>query len=171
MGDKGRLVINIPENKEFLELLKSTFWKAGYCEQVIIYMNVGASDFFMSGKYLYFKSPDATLQVHDAFPVDSLFNFFIQEYAVVSIEDFFDQNDRDAWLKFTANEGIQVVGDNLRVTKPKQITKAVFEKSCNCLLLKVNQISLVTKFLQRTQSNVWGMMVYHLSEETDCFHC
>lgn len=67
---------------------------------------------------------------------------------VVSIEDPFDQDDWEAWQKFTANAGIQVVGDDLTVTNPKRISKAVSEKSCNCLLLKVNQIGSVTESLQ-----------------------
>lgn len=69
-------------------------------------------------------------------------------FSVVSIEDPFDQDDWEAWQKFTASAGIQVVGDDLTVTNPKRIAKAVSEKSCNCLLLKVNQIGSVTESLQ-----------------------
>lgn len=67
---------------------------------------------------------------------------------MVSIEDPFDQDDWEAWQKFTGSAGIQVVGDDLTVTNPKRISKAVAEKSCNCLLLKVNQIGSVTESLQ-----------------------
>lgn len=67
---------------------------------------------------------------------------------MVSIEDPFDQDDWAAWKKFTAGTDIQVVGDDLTVTNPKRIAKAVEEKSCNCLLLKVNQIGTVTESLQ-----------------------
>ena len=89
---------------------------------------------------------------------------------MVSIEDPFDQDDWGAWSKFTASAGIQVVGDDLTVTNPKRIAKAVNEKSCNCLLLKVNQIGSVTKSLQAcklAQSNGWGVMVSHHSGETE----
>lgn len=68
--------------------------------------------------------------------------------AVVSIEDPFDQDDWAAWSKFTANVGIQIVGDDLTVTNPKRIERAVEEKACNCLLLKVNQIGSVTEAIQ-----------------------
>lgn len=67
---------------------------------------------------------------------------------VVSIEDPFDQDDWAAWSKFTANVGIQIVGDDLTVTNPKRIERAVEEKACNCLLLKVNQIGSVTEAIQ-----------------------
>lgn len=68
--------------------------------------------------------------------------------SVVSIEDPFDQDDWEAWTKFTANVGIQIVGDDLTVTNPKRIERAVEEKACNCLLLKVNQIGSVTEAIQ-----------------------
>lgn len=67
---------------------------------------------------------------------------------VVSIEDPFDQDDWQAWTSFTGTTDIQVVGDDLTVTNPKRISKAVEEKACNCLLLKVNQIGSVTESLQ-----------------------
>lgn len=67
---------------------------------------------------------------------------------VVSIEDPFDQDDWKAWTNFTASTNIQVVGDDLTVTNPERISKGVAEKSCNCLLLKVNQIGSVTESLQ-----------------------
>ncbi|KFO95059.1 Alpha-enolase, partial [Calypte anna] len=89
---------------------------------------------------------------------------------VVSIEDPFDQDDWAAWKKFTASAGIQVVGDDLTVTNPKRIAKAVEEKACNCLLLKVNQIGSVTESLQAcklAQSSGWGVMVSHRSGETE----
>ena len=89
---------------------------------------------------------------------------------MVSIEDPFDQDDWGAWQKFTASAGIQVVGDDLTVTNPKRIAKAASEKSCNCLLLKVNQIGSVTESLQAcklAQSNGWGVMVSHRSGETE----
>lgn len=66
----------------------------------------------------------------------------------MSIEDPFDQDDWEAWTKFTASTSIQVVGDDLTVTNPKRIAKGVAEKSCNCLLLKVNQIGSVSEAIQ-----------------------
>ncbi len=68
--------------------------------------------------------------------------------AVVSIEDPFDQDDWAAWTNFTGSTDIQIVGDDLTVTNPNRISKAVQEKACNCLLLKVNQIGSVTESLQ-----------------------
>lgn len=70
------------------------------------------------------------------------------KHTVVSIEDPFDQDDWAAWTKFTNSTAIQVVGDDLTVTNPSRIAKAVEEKACNCLLLKVNQIGTVSESLR-----------------------
>ncbi|KAM7326281.1 hypothetical protein ACRRTK_014759 [Alexandromys fortis] len=59
VGDVGRFVPNILENKEALALLKNTIGKAGYTDQAVIGMDVASSEFFRSGKYgLDFKSPE-----------------------------------------------------------------------------------------------------------------
>ncbi|KAK7822020.1 hypothetical protein U0070_006569 [Myodes glareolus] len=58
VGDVGRVVPNIPENKEALRLLKNAIGKTGYLDQAGIGMDVAASEFFRFGKHdLDFKSP------------------------------------------------------------------------------------------------------------------
>lgn len=80
-------------------------------------------------------------------PIVSLTFVFLCLSVVVSIEDPFDQDDWQAWTNFTGSTTIQVVGDDLTVTNPTRIKKAVSVKACNCLLLKVNQIGSVTESL------------------------
>ncbi|EGW05056.1 Alpha-enolase [Cricetulus griseus] len=102
--DEGGFTPNILENKEALELGKNAIGKAGYTDQVVNSMDVAISEFFRSGKYdLGFKSsddPSTPGQLAD------LYKSYIQEYPVVSIEDPFDQDDWEAWKKFTASAGI-----------------------------------------------------------------
>ncbi|XP_074056024.1 enolase-like [Macrotis lagotis] len=167
VGDEGGFAPNIQENKEALELL---IGKAGYTDEVVIGMDVAASEFFQSGKYdLDFKSPNPNRYISPA-KLGDLYKSFIRDYPVVSIEDHFDQDYWAAWKNFTETTGIQVVGDDLTVTNPKHIEKAVNEKVYNCLLLKVNQIGSMTKSLQvckLAQSTGWGVMVSHCSGETE----
>lgn len=56
------------------------------------------------------------------------------------------------------------------MTNPKRIEQAIAKKSCNALLLKVNQIGSVTeaiKACQISQAAGWGVMVSHRSGETE----
>ena len=73
---------------------------------------------------------------------------FISNYPIVSIEDGFDQDDWGAWEGFMRNTNIQLVGDDLTVTNPTRIQKAIDTKACNALLLKVNQIGTITESIK-----------------------
>lgn len=67
-------------------------------------MEVAASEFFWSGKYdLDFKSPNDPSRYFMSDELANLYKPFIKDYPVVSIEDPFDQDDWEAWQKFTAN--------------------------------------------------------------------
>uniref|UniRef100_A0A8C9TJH0 Beta-enolase n=1 Tax=Scleropages formosus TaxID=113540 RepID=A0A8C9TJH0_SCLFO len=171
VGDEGGFAPNILQNNEALELLKVAIAKAGYSDQVIIGMDVAASEFFKAGKYdLDFKSPDDPKRHITGEQLGELYKSFVKKYPVQSIEDPFDQDDWEQWAKFTASVDIQVVGDDLTVTNPKRIQQAVERKACNCLLLKVNQIGSVTESIracQLAQSSGWGVMVSHRSGETE----
>ncbi|XP_041062617.1 enolase 1a, (alpha) isoform X1 [Carcharodon carcharias] len=171
VGDEGGFAPNILENKEALELLKVAIDKAGYSDKVVIGMDIAASEFFRDGKYdLDFKSPPNPNRYVTHDKLIELYLSFSKNYPVVSIEDPFDQDDWAAWTQFTGQAKIQVVGDDLLVTNPTRIAKAIEEKACNCLLLKVNQIGTVTESIEAcklAQSNGWGVMVSHRSGETE----
>merc|ERR1712137_1060329 len=90
----------------------------------------------------------------------------------ISIEDPFDQDDWNAYNRFTAEigEAVQVVGDDLLVTNPKRVQQGIDGKACNALLLKVNQIGSVTESIEAANLSMsagWGVMVSHRSGETD----
>merc|ERR1719419_1478444 len=172
VGDEGGFAPNILNNEEGLELLKTAIENAGYTGRIKIGMDVAASEFCKDGKYdLNFKdegsSPDTYLSSEQLFEV---YNGFIQNYPVVSIEDAFDQDDWQAWSDMTSRVSIQLVGDDLLVTNPKRVKDGIDRKACNCLLLKVNQIGSVTEAIEAckmSQKNGWGVMVSHRSGETE----
>ncbi|CAH9107426.1 unnamed protein product [Cuscuta europaea] len=67
-------------------------------------------------------------------------------------------------------EKVQIVGDDLLVTNPKRVAKAIEGKSCNALLLKVNQIGTVTESIEAVKMSKragWGAMTSHRSGETE----
>uniref|UniRef100_A0A8C8F0B8 phosphopyruvate hydratase n=1 Tax=Oncorhynchus tshawytscha TaxID=74940 RepID=A0A8C8F0B8_ONCTS len=168
--DKMMIEMDGTENKS-LELIKTAIEKAGFIDKVVIGMDVAASEFYKEGKYdLDFKSPPNADRHISAQELCDMYQGFVNDYPVVSIEDPFDQDDWPAWSQMTASVGIQVVGDDLTVTNPKRIERALEERACNCLLLKVNQIGSVTEAIQAcklAQENGWGVMVSHRSGETE----
>ncbi|KAK0412397.1 hypothetical protein QR680_006189 [Steinernema hermaphroditum] len=177
VGDEGGFAPNIQDNKEGLDLLNTAIQLAGYTGKVSIGMDVAASEFYKENEKKYdldFKNPnsDPTKWITGD-ELAELYQSFIKDYPVVSIEDAFDQDDWENWTKLKAATSIQLVGDDLTVTNPKRIQMAVDKKSCNCLLLKVNQIGSVTESIEAaklSRANGWGVMVSHRSGETeDCF--
>ncbi|ETL90293.1 enolase, partial [Phytophthora nicotianae] len=91
---------------------------------------------------------------------------------IVSIEDPFDQDDWASWVKFTGKVGkdVQIVGDDLTVTNPTRVKKAIEQKACNALLLKVNQIGSITESIEAVtmaKKAGWGIMASHRSGETE----
>ena len=129
-------------NKDGLSLIVIVIEKAGYTGKVEIGRDVAASEFYREDKYdLDFKNPnsDKTAWLSGQ-ELANLYQDFIKEFPVTSIEDPFDQDDWDTWSSFTANTNVQIVGDDLTVTNPIRIQTGIDKKACNCLLLKVNQI-------------------------------
>lgn len=91
-------------------------------------------------------------------------------YPIVSIEDPFAEDDWEAWTHFMKTTDFQIVGDDLTVTNPLRIKKAIELESCNALLLKVNQIGTLTESIQAAKDSYaagWGVMVSHRSGETE----
>jgi len=174
VGDEGGFAPAIQNNREGLDLLVAAIEKAGYTGKVKIGMDVAASEFFKDGKYdLDFKTKNNDGKfIKSGEEMLSLYEEFVRDYPVVSIEDPFDQDDWDSYKKMTSKIGtnIQIVGDDLLVTNPKRIQRAIDEKTCNALLLKVNQIGTVTesiKACKMSQESGWGVMVSHRSGETE----
>ena len=171
VGDEGGFAPNIQDNKEGLELLKEAINKAGYTGKVRIGMDVAASEFYKDGEYdLNFKGSSPELKTGDE--MIEIYKSFVDQYNLISIEDPFDQDDWETYPKLTALVGktTQIVGDDLLVTNPKRIKKAIEDRSCNALLLKVNQIGTVTESIQackEAQEAGWGVMVSHRSGETE----
>jgi len=172
VGDEGGFAPNILNNKDALSLIEESIEKAGYKGKVEIGMDVAASEFYKDGQYdLDFKNPQSDKSKWiSPDQLTALYQEYIKDFPIVSIEDPFDQDDWSAWSKMTAATTIQIVGDDLTVTNPKRIATAVEKKACNCLLLKVNQIGSVTESIAAhllAKKNGWGTMVSHRSGETE----
>jgi len=175
VGDEGGFAPDIQDNKEALELIKEAIATAGYTGKIEIGMDVAASEFCQKKKYnLGFKNkvPVPEGEHLSSAQLLDVYNGFVNDYPIVSIEDPFDQDDWEGWSAITAATKIQIVGDDLTVTNPKRIQTAVEKKACNCLLLKVNQIGSISEAIQAhllAKKNGWGTMVSHRSGETeDC---
>jgi enolase len=97
---------------------------------------------------------------------------WVNKYPIVSLEDGLAQDDWEGWKALTAAVGdkCQIVGDDLLVTNPERVAKAIEEKACNSLLVKVNQIGSLTETMEAVslcQNNGWTAVTSHRSGETE----
>eukprot|EP00325_Prymnesiales_sp_UTEX-LB-985_P032567 CAMPEP_0174722340 /NCGR_PEP_ID=MMETSP1094-20130205/38234_1 /TAXON_ID=156173 /ORGANISM="Chrysochromulina brevifilum, Strain UTEX LB 985" /LENGTH=494 /DNA_ID=CAMNT_0015923181 /DNA_START=54 /DNA_END=1538 /DNA_ORIENTATION=+ len=176
VGDEGGFAPNILENKEGLDLLTEAIEKAGYTGKVKIGMDVAASEFWLADKSTYdldFKTEgNDGSQCKTGPELTALYEEFVKDYPMVSIEDPFDQDDFDSYKTMTEKVGetCQIVGDDLLVTNPKRVKKAIDEGACNALLLKVNQIGSISEAIEAVKMAKdagWGVMTSHRSGETE----
>ena len=176
VGDEGGFAPNILENKEGLDLLVEAIAKAGYEGKVKIGMDVAASEFWKEDKKVYdldFKTENNDgSQCKSGEELLELYESFCNEYPMVSIEDPFDQDDFESYKSMTDKVGVpcQIVGDDLLVTNPTRVKKAIDDRACNALLLKVNQIGSITEAIEAVnmaKAAGWGVMTSHRSGETE----
>mmetsp|Transcript_74644 Transcript_74644/g.165064 ORF Transcript_74644/g.165064 Transcript_74644/m.165064 type:complete len:873 (+) Transcript_74644:82-2700(+) len=176
VGDEGGFAPNVQDNNEALDVLMEAIKKSGHEGKVKIGTDVAASEFFVkeTGKYdLDFKNPESVESMKKTVPeLISYYKEWLTKYPFVSIEDPFDQDDWDAYKQFMGEVGStqQIVGDDLLVTNPTRVKKALEIGACNALLLKVNQIGSITEAIDAATLSMrsgWGVMVSHRSGETE----
>jgi len=176
VGDEGGFAPGVQDNTEALDVLMEAINKSGHAQKVKIGTDVAASEFYDAKTKLYdldFKNPQSPVDMKKtADQMIGVYQEWFAKYPFVSIEDPFDQDDWEAYTKFKAVVGNtqQIVGDDLLVTNPNRIKKALEVDACNALLLKVNQIGSITEAIEAatmSQSNGWGVMVSHRSGETE----
>lgn len=177
IGDEGGFAPPCDAESGLAMIMEATD-KAGYLNKVTVGLDVASSEFKVEGENAYdldFKTtgPEKDLSMKlSGDELMALYTKLASDYPIVTIEDPFDQNDWENWSKFTAQIGekVQIVGDDLTVTNPSFIRRAIDDKAANCLLLKVNQIGSISESIaavKLSKQNGWGVMCSHRSGESE----
>ncbi|MEN9344014.1 MAG: enolase [Chlamydiota bacterium] len=175
VGDEGGFAPNMTSNEEALDCILQAIEKAGYKPGVdlTIALDLAASEFYESGLYIEKKKKQKgmpfvkrTADEHIAY-LKSL----IASYPIDSIEDGLDQNDWANWKTLTEAMGkIQIVGDDLFVTNPKFLQRAIDSHVANAILIKPNQIGTLTETLETiylAKKHNYATIISHRSGETE----
>lgn len=172
VGDEGGFAPQLKANEEAIEVILEAIEKAGLKagQDVAIALDPAASELFDEEAKTYNLRKEGR-----KLTVDQMVDFWttwVEKYPIVSIEDGFAQDDWEGWKAFTARNGhrLQIVGDDLLVTNPERIVRAIEEKACNALLVKLNQIGSLTETMRAVsmvQNNGWRAVCSHRSGETE----
>ena len=170
LGDEGGFAPKMKSNRDSLDYIMKAIQDAGYepGKQIGICLDVASSEFYgkgEAGKY-HFEGGE-----RDAEYMLDFYEKLINDYPIVSIEDPFEEEGWEDWAAITKKLGdrLQFVGDDLLVTNPKRLQKAIDMGAANSLLVKLNQIGSVTETLDAIElatANGYTSMVSHRSGET-----
>lgn len=172
VGDEGGYAPALKANSEAVEVILEAIQKAGYQpgEQVSIALDPAASELYDENTHLYNLRKEGK-QLTSEQMVD-FWKSWVNQYPIVSIEDGLAQDDWEGWKLLTAEVGdhIQIVGDDLLVTNPERVRRAIHEKAANALLVKLNQIGSLTETIEAVetcQRAGWRAVTSHRSGETE----
>ncbi len=171
VGDEGGYGPYVRDgNNEPLECIKLAIERTGYTlgRDIAMAMDIAATEFYDKDHYVLktngdWKSADDMINWYD---------WIINNYPVISIEDGLAENDWGGWKKMTERFGdrIQLVGDDLFVTNGKLLKRGIKEGIANAILIKPNQIGTfsetIATVLMAKRAN-YGTIISHRSGETE----
>ncbi len=179
VGDEGGFAPTLDGTEDALESIIKAIELAGYKAgrkedggDVSIALDCASSEFYADGIYDYSKfEGDTGVKRNREEQVDYLAEL-VDKYPIDSVEDGCDENDWEGWKLLTAKLGdkCQLVGDDLLVTNVKFLKRAIEEKSCNSILIKVNQIGTLTETLnaiEMAHKAGFTAVISHRSGETE----
>lgn len=180
VGDEGGYAPKVMNgNNEPLDLIRLATEKAGYDfgKDIAIAMDIAASEFYVDepadppydhGRYVLKTNGDWKT-------ADDMINWYdwiINNYSVISIEDGLAEDDWKNWQIMTARLGdrIQLVGDDLFVTNTKLLERGINEKVANAILIKPNQIGTLSETIaavMMAKNAGYKTVMSHRSGETE----
>jgi enolase len=172
VGDEGGYAPALKANAEAVEVILDAIGKAGYTagEQVAIALDPAASELYEEESKLYNLRREG--QKLNSEQMVAFWRSWVDQYPIVSIEDGLAQDDWEGWQMLTQELGdrIQIVGDDLLVTNPERVRRAIREKAANALLVKLNQIGTLTETIEAVETchrAGWRAVTSHRSGETE----
>lgn len=172
VGDEGGFAPSLKSNVEAIEVILEGIEKVGLKagEDVAIALDPATSELYREedGKYEFYKSDKSRKTTEEMI---DLWEGWVNQYPIISIEDGLGEKDWSGWQLLTKRLGsrIQLVGDDVFVTNPAIIRKAIADGVGNSVLVKVNQIGSITETLnaiKEASAAGYTNMTSHRSGET-----
>jgi enolase len=178
VGDEGGFAPHLESHAQALELLNQAILEAGYApgEAVGIGLDVAANSFYEESEQCYALKPEGVSLSKES--LINLYREWIGKYHIVSVEDGLGEEDWSGWAMMkdkleketpSWKEKVMLIGDDLLVTNVKRVEKAIDMKSCNAVLIKVNQIGTLSETLacmKLARENGMKTVISHRSGET-----
>ncbi|EKE20691.1 MAG: hypothetical protein ACD_7C00503G0009 [uncultured bacterium] len=171
VGDEGGFAPHLESNSQALEVINQAIAEAGYKPgvEVFIGLDAAANSFYEAEEDQYFLKPE-----NEKLSKENLVNLYkdwVSKYNIMSVEDGLAEEDWSGWRMMNEKIGNEVmtIGDDLLVTNVKRLKKAIEEKACNSVLIKVNQIGTLSETIDcinLAKQNDMKVVISHRSGET-----
>ena len=172
IGDEGGYAPALKANSEAVEVILAAIEKAGYKAgvDVAIALDPAASELYEEETGLYNLRKEGKKLTGPE--MVAFWKGWVDQYPIVSIEDGLAQDDWASWQLMVKELGdrIQIVGDDLLVTNPERVRRAIQDKAANALLVKLNQIGTLTETITAVETchrAGWRAVTSHRSGETE----
>jgi len=168
VGDEGGFA---PENftveKAFDYISKAVSKSYELGEDIFLGTDVAAESFF-DGEDYDIKEQNLVLTK------EKLLEFYkklVKKYPLIYIEDPYYENDVEGWDLFYKefNDQLMVVADDLVVTNPVFLKKAIDKNLANAVIVKPNQVGTLTEtleFIKMAKKNKMTICISHRSGDT-----
>jgi enolase len=173
VGDEGGFAPSLKSNREAVDVVLEAVTQAGYKPggDVFLALDVAASELWVEAdrRYEFKKSGE---QARTADGMVTMYEDWVRQYPIVSIEDGLAEGDWDGWKAITAALGdrLQLVGDDVFVTNPEILARGIREGIANAILVKLNQIGTVSETLDAVamaRDAGYASVISHRSGETE----
>jgi enolase len=173
VGDEGGFAPSLSSNREAVDLVLEAVSQAGYKagDNIYVALDVASSELWNESTHTYeFKKSGEKTRTPDE--MVSLYEDWVRQYPIISIEDGVAEGDWDGWRAITRALGdrVQLVGDDLFVTNTTILQRGIDEKVANSILIKLNQIGTVTETLDAiamASTAGYTSIISHRSGETE----
>ena len=171
VGDEGGYAPKVRDgNNEPLECIKYAVDKTKYefGKDIAIAMDIASSEFYDKDHYVLKTNGDWK----SAEDMINWYEWIINNYPVISIEDGLAENDWANWKILTERMGdrIQLVGDDLFVTNTELLARGIKEGVANAILIKPNQIGTLSETIDAVlmaKKAGYKTVMSHRSGETE----
>jgi enolase len=171
VGDEGGFALNVRSTEEAIDLILEAIHQSGYKpgEQVYLAFDIAASEFYEDSRYHFKKSTGSRL---DSDQLIQLYEGWVKQYPIVSIEDGMAEDDWQGWIALTSalGEKIQLVGDDVFVTNAKRLQNGIADGVGNSILIKLNQVGTLSETMdtiELAKVDGYTTVISHRSGETE----
>jgi enolase len=184
VGDEGGFSPKLESNTQALEVINQAISQSDYKlgSEINLGIDAAASNFYDENEKHYTLKPEGVHLERER--LIAMYREWIDKYHVVSVEDGLMEEDWQGWAIMTEKiakkpilGGISknilsqnlLIGDDLLVTNVRRLERAIKEKACNAVLVKVNQIGTLSETLdciRMAKKNKMKVVISHRSGET-----